>query len=170
MRTQATPPPGQPLPTEAEAPSFHELLGRFTDDDLPTDPADDDPLAFTPVPTGSTRHDGWTPERQARFLQALAVMGVVSRAACAVGMSKQSAHALRLRPGAETFASAWDCALAMGRDRAFEIAMDRAQNGVVAPRFYKGRQVGTVRRFDYRLALAAIDGLRAPRRAPSKKA
>ena len=45
----------------------------------------------------------------------------------------------------------------MARDHAYELAMDRAQNGILAPRYYRGRQVGTVRRFDYRLALKVLD-------------
>jgi len=48
--------------------------------DSPASPAalppldEEDPLAFHPVPSSSTRHDGWTPERQRRFIQALSVM------------------------------------------------------------------------------------------------
>ena len=122
----------------------------------------DDPLAFSPVPTASTRHDGWTPERQYRFIQALAVMGVVAAAARAVGKSATAAYALRARPGAADFAGAWDTAVAMARDRAYEQAMDQATNGIVTPRYYRGRQVGTVRRFDYRLALKVLDRQRHP--------
>ena len=116
-----------------------------------------DPLAFTPVPTASTRHDGWTPERQHRFIQALAAMGVVAAAARAVGKSGTAAYKLRERPGATEFAAAWDIAIAMAHDRAYEQAIDRAQNGIVTPRYYRGRQVGSVRRFDYRLALKVLD-------------
>ena len=117
----------------------------------------DDPLAFTPVPTASTRHDGWTPERQRRFIEALAAMGVVAAAARAVGKSATAAYKLRERPQAKDFASAWDIAIAMAHDRAFEQAMDRATNGIITPRYYRGQQVGTVRRFDYRLALKVLD-------------
>lgn len=117
----------------------------------------DDLLAFTPVPTASTRHDGWTPERQRRFIAALGVMGVVAAAARAVGKSGTSAYTLRERPGADTFISAWDTAIAMARDHAYEQAMDRAKNGILAPRYYRGKQIGTVRRFDYRLALKVLD-------------
>jgi hypothetical protein len=117
----------------------------------------DDPLAFTPVPTASTRHDGWTPERQRRFVAALAAMGVVAAAARAVGKSATAAYRLRERPGADAFAAAWDIAVAMARDHAYELAMDRAQNGILAPRYYRGQQIGTVRRFDYRLALKVLD-------------
>jgi hypothetical protein len=116
-----------------------------------TDSPDEDPLAFTPVPNLRPRHDGWSAERQRMFIQALAVMGAVASAARAAGMSVQSAHMLRKRPGADSFAAAWDAALFQGRQRVWDIAMDRALNGVVKPRFYRGRQVGTKRSFDYRL-------------------
>lgn len=127
---------------------------------MPDSPAlsarDDDPLAFAPVPTERARHDGWTPGRQCQFVDALAVMGVVARAAKAVGMSAASAYALRRRPGAEDFASAWDVALTMSRERAYAQAIERATVGIVSPRYYKGRQIGTHTRFDYRLAFAAL--------------
>ncbi|MDT8757917.1 hypothetical protein MZO42_04340 [Sphingomonas psychrotolerans] len=116
-----------------------------------------DPLAFVPVALDRARHDGWTPRRQHDFIMALSEMGTVLRAARAVGMTKQSAYKLRERPGAESFAAAWDCALQMGYDRMFGLAMDRALNGIVTPRFYKGQQIGTRHRFDYRLALSAIN-------------
>ena len=122
-----------------------------------------DPLAFAPVPTASTRHDGWTPERQKRFIVALAAMGVVAAAARAVGKSATAAYKLRDRPGAEDFASAWDTAMAMAQDRAYEQAMDQATNGIITPRYYRGKQIGTVRRFDYRLALKVLDRQWHPR-------
>jgi hypothetical protein len=114
-----------------------------------------DPLAFTPVVT-IVRHDGWTPDRQRKFISALEAIGSVAPAARAVGMSKQSAYALRKRPGAESFAQAWDIALQMGQDRAFDIVMDRAMHGVIVPRFYRGRCIGTIHRWDSRLLLAAL--------------
>jgi len=46
------------------------------------------------------------------FLAALYVTGSVSAAARIVGKSRESAHRLRARPGAESFASAWDRVLA----------------------------------------------------------
>lgn len=132
-------------------------------DDLP------DPLAFTPVPSASTRHDGWSPERQRQFIVALAAMGVVGRAARSVGMGITSAYRLRARPGAESFAEAWDEALGQGRDRAWAIAVDRALNGVTVPRFYRGRQVGTIHRYDHRLIAAALMPPREPAPRPGAK-
>ena len=117
--------------------------------------AEPDPLAFTPVAV-SGRHNGWTPHRQHDFIRALAAMGNVSRAARAVGKTKQSAYTLRDRPDADSFADAWNTALQMGYDSALEKAIDRACNGITTPRFYKGKQVGTRHRHDYRLAMAAL--------------
>lgn len=52
----------------------------------PVAAADRPPLPeFTPVPR-KPRHDGWTPERQKAFIEALADTGSVSRAA-AMGMA-----------------------------------------------------------------------------------
>lgn len=117
---------------------------------------DSDPLAFTPVAVRA-RRDGWTPERQARFIRALAAIGVVAAAARAVGKSGTSAYKLRERDDAASFAQAWDTAQVMAGDRAFAQAMDRAINGVAVPRYYRGRQVATVRRPDYRMALKVLD-------------
>jgi hypothetical protein len=68
--------------------------------------------AFYPVPT-RTRRDGWTIERQADFLGMLAETGSVIGACEAVGISRKSAYQLRARPGAESFAAAWDAVLGM---------------------------------------------------------
>ena len=117
-----------------------------------------DILAFAPVPSASARHDGWTPARQREFIDQLARIGVVAAAARAVGLSAKSAYALRKRAGAESFAAAWDAALAEGRDNATDTAIDRALNGVATPVFYRGRQIGERRRFNDRLLIAALRG------------
>jgi len=77
-------------------------------------------------------------------------------------MSAPGAYKLRARADAKTFAEAWDIALAMGRDRAFEIAYDRAVNGYTVPRFYRGRQVGTAHRYDHRMLVAALNPIATP--------
>jgi len=112
--------------------------------------------AFTPVPTRLNRHDGWTPERQRRFVAALAAMGSVARAARAVGMGITSSYNLRRRAGAESFAAAWDTALEEGRCRAFDRAMDRAVNGFLVPRFYRGQIIGYLHRHDDAMTIAAL--------------
>ena len=58
------------------------------------------------------RRDGWTPERQLRFLEALAGTRSISRAAAAAGMSRESAYRLRDRREGALFAALWDRELA----------------------------------------------------------
>ena len=118
----------------------------------------DDPFDFTPVPTASTRRDGWTPERQRAFITELAGHGGVAAAARAVGMTSQSANKLRRRAGAEGFAHAWDVAVEEGRLRSFDEALRRGRDGVVVPVMRAGRVVGHRRRFDNRLLFAACYG------------
>lgn len=109
------------------------------------------------------RHDGWTPQKQALFLNELAATHCVSSAARAVGMSRGAAYALRARLKGEPFDRAWAAALICRFDALAEAALDRALNGVEVPHFYKGEVVGTSRRFDERLtvALLAMRGLGA---------
>jgi hypothetical protein len=57
------------------------------------------------------RRDGWTPERQLRFLDTLAETRSVTRAAESAGMSRESAYRLRDRGIGALFAALWDRAL-----------------------------------------------------------
>ena len=65
---------------------------------------------FIPVPVRN-RRDGWTPERQAWFIAALAETGCVATAARRAGMARETAYRLRRKMGAESFAHAWDAVL-----------------------------------------------------------
>lgn len=103
---------------------------------------------FTPVPLRA-RADGWTPERQRAFLDALAATRSVDAAARATGMSRASAYRLRGRPDARAFAAAWDAALvrapapAVAAKAAVAASLhDRAFNGRLVPIMREGRQVG----------------------------
>ena len=58
-----------------------------------------------------TRRDGWTVERQLAFLAALTRTRSVTKAARAVGMSRESAYRLRARRDGALFAAAWAGAL-----------------------------------------------------------
>ena len=129
--------------------------------DSPTSAAPIDALPFDPVSTNG-RHDGWTAERQRRFIAALGVFGSITPACRAVGMSRKSAYNLRRRADAESFAEAWDIALEMGRDRVMERAVDRALNGYTRPVRYAGRIVAQRHTFDNRLAYALAYGERMP--------
>jgi hypothetical protein len=57
------------------------------------------------------RRDGWTVDRQLGFLAALSRTRSVTRAARAVGMSRESAYRHRDRPHAALFAAVWDRAM-----------------------------------------------------------
>jgi len=58
------------------------------------------------------RTDGWTAERQLRFLDTLSRTRSISKAAAAAGMSRESAYRLRERREGALFAAFWDEALA----------------------------------------------------------
>lgn len=60
----------------------------------------------------AVRRDGWTAERQLRFLDALAHTRNVGKAAACAGMSREGAYRLRNRSEGALFALLWDRALA----------------------------------------------------------
>jgi hypothetical protein len=57
--------------------------------------------------TPKTRRDGWTAERQLRFLDALAASRSVVKAAAFAGMSRTSAYRLCERKEGALFAALW---------------------------------------------------------------
>ena len=99
--------------------------------------------AFAPVPRLKDRSNGWKPEVQRAFIEALADTGSVTSACRAVGRSTHGAYHLRRQPGAEEFAAAWEAALDFGMRRIEDVAMDRALNGVEVPVYSYGKLVGT---------------------------
>lgn len=64
-----------------------------------------------PQASPKTRRDGWTAERQLRFLDMLARTRSVTRAAAAAGLSPKSAYRLRTRADGALFAAMWDRAM-----------------------------------------------------------
>jgi AraC-like DNA-binding protein len=64
--------------------------------------------AGLPPPSAPPIRAIWTPARQRIFLVALLDTGSVARAARAAGMSRSSAHRLRLRLAGTPFDRAWD--------------------------------------------------------------
>ena len=96
---------------------------------------------FTPVPR-LYRHDGWTPEQQKAFIEALADTGSVSRAAGLVNMAQANCYTLRRAPGAESFRRAWEAALDFGVQRLKDIAFERAIEGQLSPVFVAGKLMG----------------------------
>ena len=129
---------------------------------MPTKPARTLP-DFAPVPRKCRRHDGWTPERQRGFIEALADCGSVKSAARAVGMTPESAYYLRRQDGARPFRKAWEAALDLGIERIEDVAMDRALNGVEVPVYAYGKIIGTRRVYNDRLLMFMLRN-RAPKR------
>lgn len=98
---------------------------------------------FTPVPRLKERSNGWNPEIQRDFIEALADTGSVRSAARAVGRSEVGAYQLRRHPEGDSFARAWEAALKLGIQKIEDVAMDRALNGVEVPVYHFGQIVGT---------------------------
>lgn len=129
-------------------------LSRMTDEDLaalgivPVEERTVETLPptpdFPPVPT-RRRHDGWTAERQRRFIAALAETGCVSEACAEVGITPRSAYRLRQHAGAEAFHKAWDHAQSLGAARLTAIAWERAIHGSFE-RLYKNGELVAERR------------------------
>ena len=74
------------------------------------------------------RRDGWTAERQLRFLDTLSRTRSVRAAAQAAGMSRESAYRLRDRRDGALFAALWDRALAFD-PRVSEVHTGALSNG-----------------------------------------
>ncbi|HEY6817329.1 MAG TPA: hypothetical protein VI168_17455 [Croceibacterium sp.] len=90
------------------------------------------------------------------FLRTLAATRSVKDAAQAVGMSRQSAYKLRRRLKGQKFDSAWDAALDSSlADVPYDL-IERIVQGVEVPHFYRGKRIGTSRRYDGRLAVALL--------------
>jgi hypothetical protein len=109
--------------------------------------------AFAPVPRHYNRHDGWTPERQTGFIEALADTGSVKAAAHAVNMTPEGAYLLRRHPQAGEFRKAWEAALRLGVQRLEDVAMERALNGTEVPVYSYGKLIGARTVYNDRLLM-----------------
>ena len=118
---------------------------------------------FAPVPRQSSRHDGWTPERQRGFIEALADTGSVKHAAHAVNMTAVGAYYLRRQPEADDFRKAWEAALALGVQRLEDVAMDRALHGIEVPVYHFGAVVGSRKVYNDRLLMFLLRNRAAKR-------
>jgi hypothetical protein len=126
----------QPVPQRRSAPAAPPSSGPAN---LPA-PADDDPTPLTRnydpaeyrwVPVRRRpRYDGWTEEKQRRFIEVLADTGLVGHAAKEVGMTRASAYRLRRAAHGGAFARAWDRARELAGAVIEDIAFERAIEGV----------------------------------------
>jgi hypothetical protein len=132
-----------PTPTRSDA-AFDPLIAPvgplIPSDSADTGPEDNpltlpesetyDPDEYRWVPVRRRpRVDGWTEEKQRRFIEALADSGLVSHAAKAVGMSRESANRLRRSPHGAAFSRAWDAARRHSGAALEDIAFERAIEG-----------------------------------------
>lgn len=118
---------------------------------------------FTPVPREKQRHDGWTEDRQRRFIEALSLTGSVKAAAHRVNMTPEGAYLLRRHPAADEFRAAWEAALALGVQQLEDIALERALHGTEVPVYSYGKLVGSRIKHNDRLLMFMLKN-RAPTR------
>jgi hypothetical protein len=137
----------------ARAPEPDQDLTASVGRPLGGDILDFDPVSLRP------RVDGWTPERQREYVEALADSGVVRQAAARVGMSEQGVNRLRRRADARSFDRACDAALRLGGRRLVSVGFERAIEGTIKRHYYRGEVVGEERVYDNRLLLALIGKL-----------
>lgn len=117
--------------TQTPAPASPRDLVVVEDIPPPALPDGYDPADYRWVPVRrKPRLDGWTEEKQRRFIEMLADTGLVGHAAKAVGMSRESAYRLRRSPHGAAFARAWDAARHHAGGLIEDIAFDRAIEGV----------------------------------------
>ena len=130
-RSPAPVPTPGPSPFKRAAPSPAPDPADLVLVDEPPPPTDYDPADYRWVPVRRVpRFDGWSEEKQRRFIQVLADTGLVAHAAKAVGMSRESAYVLRRSAHGAAFAAAWDTAREHAAGLIEDIVFERAILGV----------------------------------------
>lgn len=109
-----------------------------------------EPISLLPSP----RHDGWTGEAMAKFLETLAETGIVMEACAVARKSREGAYALRRRN--PLFAGAWEQALANARDVLADNLLSRSIEGNVEQIIKDGEIVAEKHFIDNRLSLAIL--------------
>ncbi len=105
------------------------------------------------------RRDGWTAERERMFLATLAETGVVTDAARAAGMSRESAYARRNSAAGHAFALGWDAAVLLSRHATADDVASRSRHGVIDRIYRNGELVAERHRYDNRLTMAHLTRL-----------
>ena len=132
-----------PIPDRSEtAPDRAEAVVLSTD--LPPE------LEFDIIPHAPKGGQKFTPDMQRMFINALAACGSVTTSARAVSMSMGQMYYLRNRAGSESFAAAWDKAVARGARRVLDILVDQCINGTPEYIFKDGQLVAERRHFNTR--------------------
>uniref|UniRef100_UPI000833C0CD hypothetical protein n=1 Tax=Sphingomonas sp. CCH9-E2 TaxID=1768776 RepID=UPI000833C0CD len=133
-----------------------------TPEPAPYDPSTFNHAAFHELEPGvpdAQRYDGWTPEKQKRFLTALARGHNVTKACAIVGMSRSTAYALRDSARGAAFALGWKAAQLRARDSLADELMDRAFNGVRESVTGDDGRITTRHRYDNQLAWKMLNRL-----------
>lgn len=151
-------------PAPAAPPAAPPALATAADDGAPP-PAGYDPADYRWVPVRRRpRLDGWTEEKQRRFIEVLADTGQVRLAAKAVGMSRESAYRLRRSAHGAAFARAWDAARHHAGSLIEDVAFERALEGVDQEVFdASGDVVGAKRVYSDRLLTFLLRHLKPER-------
>lgn len=116
---------------------------------------------IVPLTGRALRHDGWTAERRAQFLDMLRQTASVTKSAKSVRKAVSGAYALRQRD--PDFAADWDAAMQQAMDMLEGILLERVVNGVEKPVFFGGKQCGTMREYSDRLAMFLLRARRPDR-------
>ena len=151
-------PPGAPPPPPPPALADPTETGAAPPNGY--DPAD---YRWVPV-RRRPRTDGWTEEKQRRFIEVLADTGLVGAAAKAVGMSRETAYRLRRSAHGAAFARAWDAARRHAGSLVEDIAFERAFEGVEHNVYDEyGEVVCTKRVYNDRLLMWLLSRLKPER-------
>ncbi|WP_347302035.1 hypothetical protein V5740_08345 [Croceibacterium sp. TMG7-5b_MA50] len=156
-------PPSPPVTGAAPTSPPEPELGHAI---LDYDPAD---YRWVPV-RRRQRYDGWTEEKQRRFIEVLADTGLVALAAKEVGMTRASAYALRRAPHAAAFARAWDVARERAGTLIEDIAFERAIEGVEQDQYNSAGELTDSRRVYNDRLLSHLKPERYSREARSARA
>ncbi len=120
----------------------------------PIDPPLPSQFDFTPVERRvQSGRNTITPDRQRAFIRALAETGSVALASKVIGNAPASLYSLKLAPGAESFAAAWDKAVQHGARQIRDIMVDHAINGTPEFIYKDGALVAERRVFNYRMMM-----------------
>ena len=109
-------------------------------------------IPFTPIPL-RPRQDGWTPEQQIAFIEALAETGWSRRPAGASACRTAPPTGSAAGPAARPFARRGTRRSIIRCTGSSRTPLARARNGVTRPIFHKGEQVGEWRHYDERLTM-----------------
>jgi hypothetical protein len=111
------------------------------------------------------RHHKSAEEWRDKFLETLRGCGNIRESAAAAGVHRATAY--RARDADAEFAEAWDDALDEAADVLEMEARRRAIDGVEEPVYFRGREVGKVRRYSDTLLMFLLKGIRPEKYRPS---